>query len=551
GTPAFMAPEQAAGRIADIDTRSDVYALGVITYRLLTGESPHDLTGGRLDVLMRIVETDVRRPAEMSRAIDGELEALLLKSLAKDPNGRYASAGDFADDIHNYLIGEPLAARTPTTMYFLRKRLKRYRVPITIAVTMAIVIISLAATWLVRERDLRVEAQRLEKKASDEAKKARDAEADALTAEGISREAEAKAKHEAAAARRSLYFNKVALALQYVEGGDLDRANALLDESPKELRSWEWYYLKHEARTLELEISGCTGPLALRPDGRILAARVSKGPPRLALYEMPSGRLLRMIDMSKKRLSHVAFSRNGKMIVTGDASGTLKVWNSVSGQLMQTFETGQPSWRDVAFSTNGKYVFSASPLNAKVWDLANGGLYHALPDLQKPIEHACLSRDGNRIAVLQRDLLRIWDLSEKKWLAQTRDGPHVHGNGLAYALGDRSLVMVKRSGTYWLYDPDDLSVQGFRRTNANRHYATAISGETVALNVGSRTIVMDLVSGRTSGVYASRVGSVAIADSRIAMTGPNGVVQVRRRVRLQRGKLFHWHEVTAVALDPA
>jgi serine/threonine protein kinase len=103
GTPAFMAPEQAEGQIEAIGPQTDVYALGAILYRLLVGESPTDLTGTRLKVLMRIAHGEVRDPRKIKPSIDDELEAILSKALAVKPEDRYATAQAMAEAIKHYL----------------------------------------------------------------------------------------------------------------------------------------------------------------------------------------------------------------------------------------------------------------------------------------------------------------------------------------------------------------------------------------------------------------------------------------------------------------
>ncbi len=119
GTPAYMAPEQAQGRNADVDPRTDVYGLGATLYTCLTGSPPFE--GGELIGLLQHVVEDAPKPP----AIERDLDLVILKSLEKDPAQRYASADAFADDLDRWLRNEPVQARRPSVAYRLRKLLQR------------------------------------------------------------------------------------------------------------------------------------------------------------------------------------------------------------------------------------------------------------------------------------------------------------------------------------------------------------------------------------------------------------------------------------------
>lgn len=126
GTLAYMSPEQMAGNSEDIDTRSDVYALGVMLYELLAGKRPHDFTGRSIvDAARSITETDPQPLGQLDRALRGDVETIVAKALEKDRERRYGSAAELAADIRRHLHDQPIDARPASRLYQLRKFSRR------------------------------------------------------------------------------------------------------------------------------------------------------------------------------------------------------------------------------------------------------------------------------------------------------------------------------------------------------------------------------------------------------------------------------------------
>jgi eukaryotic-like serine/threonine-protein kinase len=122
GTIAYMSPEQVAGDPRELDTRADVYALGVICYELLTGRVPIDVTRKTLPQAARaIMEEEPTSLRSLNKVFDSDVEAIVAKAMEKSKTQRYQSASDLAEDVRRYLQSQPVSARPITTLYQLRK----------------------------------------------------------------------------------------------------------------------------------------------------------------------------------------------------------------------------------------------------------------------------------------------------------------------------------------------------------------------------------------------------------------------------------------------
>ena len=143
GTLQYMSPEQCAGDSSEIDTRSDVYALGVVLYELLAGRLPYDLTTPSLFEIPRIIREETpRKLSAINRTLRGDVQTIVLKALEKDRERRYQSADDLARDIRHYLAGEPIEAKRDSTLYVLRKHLWRHRNLVAVATGFVLLLIA-------------------------------------------------------------------------------------------------------------------------------------------------------------------------------------------------------------------------------------------------------------------------------------------------------------------------------------------------------------------------------------------------------------------------
>lgn len=159
GTLPWASPEQAGRNGADLDVRTDVYSLGVILFQLLTGRFPYDVSGALPEVLENIINRDPTRPSDIRPEINNEIETIVLKSLAKEPERRYQTPGELARDLRHYLADEPIEAKRDSVLYWCKKSVRQHKIPVAAAGIVLSVIVGglitgnamLARAWRVAE----------------------------------------------------------------------------------------------------------------------------------------------------------------------------------------------------------------------------------------------------------------------------------------------------------------------------------------------------------------------------------------------------------------
>lgn len=451
GTPAYMSPEQAEMNGLDVDTRTDVYSLGVLLYELLTGSTPFaakDLLSRGYGEIQRIIaEQEPAKPSRLlstmqnaegervaknrgvefgvlRKVFQGDLDWIVMKALEKDRARRYDTANGLAADILRFRENEPIIARPPTPFYRFQKAWRRNKVMYTAG---ALVVVSLLLGTIVSSQGLTraVEQKRL---ADENAKEAQEEKARAeLTVEQLN---------------HNLYRSLIAQADRELVAERHSNALELLEQCPKELIHWEWHYLRnrcHGTAHASLQIPEPIRRMIVSPSGRDF---VTIGDKHLKLWKASSGGGIEPHSEFKPLTSFgqvhgaVRFSRNGGLLSTlaaplaksaggedSRASGwILQLWDVASGTLYQSLEKTGSKIVSVAFHPNGEELASVSENDVvRIWDTKTCSLKRMFT-LEHPGTYTLVySPDGKWLAAGGWFVIRL--IETETWTKQSETTP--------------------------------------------------------------------------------------------------------------------------------
>jgi WD40 repeat protein/serine/threonine protein kinase len=435
GTLEYMSPEQAEMSALGVDTRSDVYSLGVLLYELLTGGTP--LSRKRIreaaygEILRMIKEEEPPKPstrlsdsgealasisaqrkmepAKLSRLVRGELDWIVMKTLEKDRNRRYETANGLANDVERYLRDEAVQACPPSVRYRLRKFVRRNKRGVIAAglVLLALVGGVVGTTWqavratqaemgAVLERDEKNRAWQAEAGLHEIADLARD---DALQQKAVALAAEGVTRSEADRNRRLLYSADVHLASQVwqEEDGTALQCNELLQShvpgpGQLDLREFCWRYqwgLMRRGSVVQLSPRWRTAVVAA--DDRVVTLDL-KG--NVNSWVIGDGRRPQELTLAGGDLIGATLSQNGEVAAVIDPNGALKIFSTRTG-LPKGAVHAPSALLTLKLSADGSFLAGlGKDMHARVWEVASGKELYDYPLAGTSTPNIDLSADG-------------------------------------------------------------------------------------------------------------------------------------------------------------
>ena len=394
GTASYMAPEQASGYAHEAGPAADVYALGAVLYDCLAGRPPFR---GRtiVETLDQVRTQEPTAPSRWQASVPLDLDTICLKCLRKEPENRYASAAELADELVRYQQGEPILARPVGR---IEKTVKWARRNPGIAASLTgLVAIIVTAFVLVSWSYWSAE--------------------DARYAE-----------------RWGRYRSDIAAAYGALQSQNDSATRMALDDAPAEHRNWEWQYVHSQldgaSHVLHVP-GGKVDSLVLSPSGRQIAVRCFEHN-EVYLYDLATGKLGVVLRGHSAAATCVAYRPDGKQLATASDDQTVRLWDPATGHQVSLLRAEvNPTKLDrrhtVAYNADGSRIASFAGSDGaagtdRLWDATTGKEIAVLAEWQEYSNRVAFSPDGTRIAAGARENVYLRDAVTGRQIAVL--GPH-------------------------------------------------------------------------------------------------------------------------------
>lgn len=521
-TPEYASPEQFRGE--NLSAAGDVYSLGVVLYEILAGRRPLSLREMPLSEAIRTVERESPRPpsefAEGDR-FGSDLDAVVLKSLAKNPSERYQAVEDLRVDIDNYLRDLPVSARVPTAGYRFVKYLKRHKFESGIATVFALVILS----WFVTAM---------------------------FQAESARRSSESN--------RRSAYAAQMILASAEYRNANLNALRDIVErfvptDGEVDLRGFEWHYLNRllnpPAKTATFEHPDEVWGAEFSPDGQLVATACNDN--RVRIWNVTTGRMIETEE--QKGAWKVSFFPDGKRLAVSSSSNSapmIRIYETETGARLIESKPHTKRIRAVDVSPDGNFLATGSQDgDVVVADSADGREVRRIsfgnPERGAEIYDVQFSRDGKRLVVLGFETLAMVELGtgvvrKADMQAFAEQNLQLTGWKVTFSPLEKTLVIGTFAGEVAFVDAATLNISRILRVHRTNVKSLAFSGDgkTVITASGDRIVkfidfqsglVVNELRGHFSGVHEVIVSpdgktlGTASADFKLHLWNLNAVSQ--------------------------
>ncbi len=413
GTPEYMSPEQAETSILDVDTRSDVFSLGVLAYELLTGTTPFDgkqLRRMAMAELQRTIrEVEPPKPSQrvstlgeqanmiasrhgssqtsLQKTIQGDLDWIVMKAMEKDRNRRYSSAQALAEDIRRWIQEEPIEARPPSLIYRVSKFVKKHRGRVAALAILAIGIL-LAAIGLgygLAERSASLERQQ--------------------NVEQRNQELQRIAQIETDRSENLQYGNAMIAAYESFVTGRRTTTLELLENCPEGKRGIEWNWISHLAkdRTRVLMQGPSANALAFAPEAHRLYTAHLDG--MLRLWNTDTCQEQQSWRVADEAIVSIEVSRNGRWLVWSTLAGHVTLWDVSQSKVIASAASNEKGTRVAIYDSESqgktRLAFGCEDGSILVWrdSLANEPLRltNAHLPIQGKLQTVEFSEDGSQL----------------------------------------------------------------------------------------------------------------------------------------------------------